>query len=40
MGTDSKGHEGIWGLIEMFYVLIFVMVTQPHGFIRTHRIVH
>lgn len=31
----GKGHEGNFGVIGMFYVLILVMITQVYIFVKT-----
>lgn len=34
----TKGHEGIWGrgVMQLFYLMIVVAVTQPNAFVKTH----
>ena len=42
-GIGGGGHSGTkksFGVIEMFYILIVVVITQIYTFVKTHRTVY
>lgn len=36
VGVDD-GHKRIFGVIELFYISILMVIIQLHGFIKSHR---
>ena len=36
----AKGHEGTFWVMEKFYIMIVVLVTQLYTLAKTHQILH